>query len=142
MQTLFIDHSLLAISLNTTSKVESQGSAHGQGRVPGRHRGKLPPRLTAGFAALRDVLPGECLREKFWWPIIGERRSIGSANDMEVLRFFEAHKSDSPVELAGAVCRTKLLAGSDRNSGFLGTGNRISALFEREASTAFELLGN
>ena len=138
----FIDHSLLAISLNTTSKWKARVLP--TVREYQAATGGLPPRLTAGFAAYVMFYRGERLEENALVAHRGETE-YQICDDMEVLRFFEAHKSDSPVELAGAVCRNEAFWGGDLTEipGFLELVTEYLQLFEREGvHRVFELLGN
>ena len=89
----FIDHSLLAISLNTTSKWKARVLP--TVREYQAATGGLPPRLTAGFAAYVMFYRGERLEENALVAHRGETE-YRICDDMEVLRFFEAHKSDMP----------------------------------------------
>lgn len=138
----FIDHSLLAISLNTTSKWKARVLP--TVREYQAATGKLPPRLMAGFAAYVMFYRGERLEGNALVAHRGDTE-YRICDDMEVLRFFEAHKSDSLAELAGAVCRNAGFWDGDLTEipGFLELVTEYLQLFEREGvHRVFELLGS
>jgi len=97
----FIDHRLLAISLNTTSKwrarVLPSVLAYQQ------KFGRVPKCMMLGFAAYLEFYRGFRMDEK---GLVGRRgnEEYPICDDRAILEFFLAHKDDTPEALADAVC--------------------------------------
>ena len=97
----FIDHSLLAISLNSTSKWKARVLPSLQEYF--RITGKLPACITASFAFYIAFYRGVRLEDS---GLIGVRNGneYTISDDRSVLEFFAAHKDDAPAVLAHALC--------------------------------------
>lgn len=113
----FIDHALLAISLNSTSKWKARVLPSLKGYQ--EKTGKLPTCITASFAFYIAFFSGDHLTED---ALIGHRgeEEYPIKDDRFVLEFFEAHKDDSAADLAHAVCTNESFWGEDlsRMDGF------------------------
>ncbi len=98
----FIDHSLLAISLNSTSKWKARVLPSLLGYV--EKFGKLPPCMTASFAFYIAFYHGTQLTDAG----LKAKRPKGDdytiSDDRSVLEFFYGHKDDPAEELVHAVC--------------------------------------
>lgn len=108
----FIDHALLSISLNSTSKWKARVMPSLEGYV--EKFGKLPKCITASFAFYLEFYHlGRELTESG----LVAKRSNGDAytisDDRSVLEFYYAHKDDSPRELVHAVCTNQDFWGKD-----------------------------
>ena len=129
----FIDHSLLAISLNTTAKWKARVLPTVKEYVD--LKGEIPICLAAGFAAYicfyRGAKMGDGCR-------IGFRNGAPYriCDDPEVLDFYEAHKKDSSEELALAVCKNTAFWGEDLSGipGFLKMVTELLCLLETEGA--------
>ncbi|MDE7066343.1 MAG: tagaturonate reductase, partial [Schaedlerella arabinosiphila] len=106
----FIDHALLAISLNSTSKWKARVMPSLKGYL--EKTGKLPACITASFAFYIAFFNGDHLAKD---SLTGHRGTEEYAikDDRCVLEFFEAHKDDSAAELAHAVCTNESFWGED-----------------------------
>lgn len=105
----FIDHSLLAISLNSTAKWKARILPSLTGYIEKFHR--LPACLTASLAFYIAFYRGRELTETGLTGMRGQQRySIN--DDASVLNFFFLHREDSRAHLVHAVCS---------NTGFWGT---------------------
>lgn len=95
----FIDHALLAISLNSTSKWKARVMPSFLGYV--KQTGELPPCLTASFAFYIAFYRGIRLEDK---GLIGIRGNdeYTIQDDRKILEFYDAHKDDSNAALAHA----------------------------------------
>jgi len=106
----YIDHALLSISLNSTSKWKARVMPSLTEYIS--RKGELPPCLTFSFAAYisfytKDIVMGDgCL--------IGKRdgNPYEIKDDADVLEFYFAHKDDSPEELAKAVINNTSMWGN------------------------------
>lgn len=106
----FIDHSLLAISLNTTAKWKARVLPTVKDYV--QKFGHLPERLTFTFATYLAFY--QC--EKYEDGALFGRRGdelYPVRDDPYVLEFFRDHRSDSTRELVHAVCTNKQMWGED-----------------------------
>lgn len=106
----FIDHQLLDICLNSTSKWKARVLPSVKAYV--ERYGKLPPCLTASFACYLAFYKGDVLTDE------GLRGTRGNdhytiKDDRSVLEFFFAHRDDSPAGYADAVCGNKDFWGED-----------------------------
>ncbi len=106
----FIDHALLAISLNSTSKWKARVLPSLKGFI--EKTGKLPACITASFAFYIAFFSGERLTEDALIGLRGEEE-YQIKDDRFVLEFYEAHKNDSAAELAHAVCTNESFWGED-----------------------------
>ena len=107
----FIDHSLLAIALNSTAKWKARVLPSVKGYI--EKTGALPACLTFSLAAYIAFYRCERLEGE---GMIG-KRSTGNEytiqDDRAVLEFFAAHKADSNADLVHAVCSNLALWGED-----------------------------
>ncbi|MEM1484336.1 tagaturonate reductase [Oscillospiraceae bacterium PP1C4] len=108
----YIDHSLLAIALNSTSKWKARVLPSVKDYC--EKFGKLPACLTLSFAAYiafyhNGKLDGDCMNGK------RGNDSYVIKDDSFVLEFFEAHRQDAPAELVKAVCANEKMWGEDLN---------------------------
>ncbi|MCI8598428.1 MAG: tagaturonate reductase [Lachnospiraceae bacterium] len=97
----FIDHALLDIAMNSTSKWRTRilPSVKDYAKITG----KLPACLTASLAFYLEFYSLGCQED-------GKSRVSDS---QEVLDFFSAHKGDTPMELAEAACQREDFWGED-----------------------------
>ena len=97
----FIDHALLAISLNSTSKWKARVMPSLKGYI--ERKGALPPCITASFAFYIAFFNGHTLTEE---GLIASRKGNDYTikDDKAVLDFYAAHKDDSTEDLVHAVC--------------------------------------
>ncbi len=106
----FIDHSLLAISLNSTSKWKARVMPSLKGYL--EKTGKLPACITASFAFYIAFYSGKQLKEDALMGLRGEAE-YPIRDDRFILEFYEAHKNDSAAELVHAVCTNEDFWGED-----------------------------
>lgn len=106
----FIDHALLSISLNSTSKWKARVMPSLKGYL--KETGKLPSCITASFAFYIAFFRGEKLTED---GLVGMRNGTEYMikDDQAVLDFFFAHRNDSAKDLAHAVCTNEQFWGED-----------------------------
>lgn len=106
----FIDHSLLAISLNSTAKWKARVLPSLTGYI--EKYGTLPACLAASFAFYISFYRGNVLTEE---GLLGRRDGSEYlvSDDRAVLEFYYAHRNDSSPELAHAVCSNSLFWGED-----------------------------
>ena len=106
----FIDHALLSISLNSTSKWKARVMPSLKGYL--KETGKLPSCITASFAFYIAFFRGEKLTED---GLVGMRNGTEYMikDDPAVLNFFFAHRNDSAKDLAHAVCTNEQFWGED-----------------------------
>ena len=98
----FIDHALLSISLNSTSKWRARVMPSLEGYV--NQFGKLPACITASFAFYIAFYRGTELTDS---GLIAKRPNGDSytiSDDRAVLEFYYQHKDDSAKDLVHAVC--------------------------------------
>lgn len=106
----FIDHALLAISLNSTAKWKARVMPSLKEYI--KRKGTLPAGITASFAFYIAFYSGHTLTEE------GLKASrTGNdymvKDDREVLEFYAAHKEDSVEDLVHAVCTNTAFWGED-----------------------------
>lgn len=123
----FIDHSLLAISLNSTSKWKARVMPSLKGYAD--KFGKLPKCITASFAFYIAFYRGTELTDAG----LNAKRPNGDAytisDDRDVLEFYYSHKDDSAREIVHAVCS---------NTGFWGEDLTLLPGFEEEVAEFLE----
>ena len=108
----YVDHSLLAISLNSVSKWRARCMPSFLGYI--EKEGKLPPRLTFSLAALMTFYTGSEIRDK---ALIGHRdgQEYNIMDDMEVLEFFRDNSTKESCEFAKAFLGRVDFFGQDLN---------------------------
>ena len=106
----FIDHALLAIALNSTSKWKARVMPSFKGYV--EKFGELPKCITASFAFYIAFYNGQKLTEE---GLVGTRgeNEYTIKDDRPILEFYEAHKDDTAADLAHAVCANEAFWGED-----------------------------
>ena len=121
----FIDHQLLAISLNSTSKWRARVMPSLKGYV--ELKKELPACITASFAFYIAFFNGQELTDE---GLVGTRgdNTYLIKDDKAVLGFYAAHKDDSVEDLVHAVCTNEDFWGED-----------LSAIDGFEAAVAFYL---
>lgn len=98
----FIDHSLLAISLNSTSKWKARVMPSFKGYI--EKTGNLPKCITASFAFYIAFYHGMNLTEDGLVASRPAGNEYTVKDDKPVLQFFYEHKDDDAETLAHAVC--------------------------------------
>ena len=106
----FIDHELLSISLNSTSKWKARVMPSLKEYV--KRCNKLPLLITASFAFYIAFYNGNELTGEGLIGYRGENRYI-IKDDRSVLEFYHNHRFDSPKELVHAVCTDDSFWGED-----------------------------
>ena len=97
----FIDHQLLSISLNSTSKWKARVMPSLLGYV--KKFNKLPECITASFAFYIKFYQGQELTEKGLVAHREDKEEYIISDDRSVLEFYLAHKDDSVEEIVKAV---------------------------------------
>lgn len=97
----FVDHALMSISLNSTSKWKARVLPSLKAYVA--KTCKLPKCITASFAFYIAFYNGHTLTEE---GLVGSRGTNDYIikDDRNILTFYEAHKNDSAAALVHAVC--------------------------------------
>ena len=98
----YIDHALLSISLNSTSKWKARVLPSLKGYI--EKTGTLPSCLTASLAFYIAFYNGKELTESGLTATRPEGSKYQISDDRTILEFYDAHKNDSPEELVHAVC--------------------------------------
>lgn len=106
----FIDHALLSISLNSTSKWKARVMPTLKGYL--EKTGKLPACITASFAFYLAFYRGQELKEDGFHAQRGQDKYVIN-DDRAVLEFFNAHKQDDAAALTHAVCTNTEFWGED-----------------------------
>ncbi len=106
----FIDHALLAISLNSTSKWKARVMPSFKGYVA--KFGKLPKCITASLACYIAFYKGKRLDENGFFGVRGEQE-YQINDDRDILEFYNAHKDDDAAALAKAVLSNTAFWGED-----------------------------
>lgn len=106
----FIDHALLSISLNSTSKWKARVMPSLKGYL--EKTGTLPKCITASFAFYLAFYRGQELKEDGFHAVRGNDEYIIN-DDRAVLEFFSAHKQDNAAALTHAVCTDTDFWGED-----------------------------
>lgn len=96
----FIDHALLAISLNSTSKWKARVMPSLKGYV--EKFGKLPKCITASLAFYIAFYRGQRLDDQGFYGLRGDQE-YPINDDRSIQEFYYAHKNDSAEELTKAV---------------------------------------
>ena len=106
----FIDHALLAISLNSTSKWKARVMPSLKEYI--KRQGSLPACITASFAFYIAFFNGHTLTED---GLVASRKGNDYTvkDDKNVLEFYLAHKDDSVEDLVHAVCTNTGFWGED-----------------------------
>lgn len=127
----FIDHALLSISLNSTSKWKARVLPSFKGYV--EKFGVLPKCITFSFAAFIDFYRPERLEEDG----LVAKRALGNeykvSDDRYVLEFFAAHKEDDNATLAMAVATNVAMWGEDLSQ-YEGFVDEVTANLEAMAT--------
>lgn len=97
----FIDHQLLSISLNSTSKWKARVMPSLLGYV--KKYNKLPECITASFAFYIKFYQGQELTEKGLVAHRDDKEEYIISDDRAILEFYLAHKDDSVEEIVKAV---------------------------------------
>lgn len=119
----FIDHALLSISLNSTSKWKARVMPSLKGFV--EKTGELPKCITASFAFYLAFYRGVRMEENAMIGVRKDGKEYKIQDDADVLTFFFAHKDDCVADYVHAVCT---------NTGFWGED--LTALPGFEAAVA------
>lgn len=98
----FIDHALLAISLNSTSKWKARVMPSFKGYV--EKYGTLPKCITASFAFYAAFYRGVRMEENAMIGVRNQNEEYQIKDDQAVLDFFFSHKDDDAAAYAHAVC--------------------------------------
>lgn len=106
----FIDHALLAISLNSTSKWKARVMPSLKEYV--KRNNKLPECITASFAFYIAFFNGDALTDE---GLTAHRagNDYTVKDDKDVLEFYYNHKDDSVEDLVHAVCTNTAFWGED-----------------------------
>ena len=134
----FVNHELMSISLNSTSKWRARNMPTFLDYV--KEKGELPPCLTTSFAAYIAFYSNEpqdltdkglvCRRPK------GNDYTV--SDDRYVLEFYWAHRNDSPEELVHAVMTNTEMWGQDLTevNGFEEAAIRILKTIRADGAVA------
>lgn len=107
----FIDHALLSISLNSTSKWKARVMPSFKGYV--EKNGSLPKCITASFAFYIAFYKGQKLTEDGLVATRPAGNEYTIKDDKPVLQFYYDHRSDDAAALAHAVCSNTDFWGED-----------------------------
>lgn len=110
----FIDHALLSISLNSTSKWKARVMPSFKGFV--EKTGNLPKCITASFAFYIAFYRGQKLTEE---GLVAQRPAGNEytvKDDQPILQFYYDHRNDDTDALAHAVCSNTDFWGEDLSS--------------------------
>ena len=126
----FIDHALLAIALNSTSKWKARILPTLKDYAA--QTGTLPKCLTASFAMyLAFYRNGRAWENEVLKGIRPDGASYTISDDKSVLDFYYAHRHDSARELAEAVCK---------NADFWGEDLSLIPGFVKETADVLEVI--
>ena len=106
----FVDHALMSISLNSTSKWKARVLPSLKGYV--EKFGKLPECITASFAFYIAFYNGQKLTDA-GLTASREANEYTVNDDRDILEFYLAHKDDSVQDLVHAVCANEVFWGED-----------------------------
>ena len=130
----FIDHALLSISLNSTSKWRARVLPSLEGYVEKFH--KLPACITASFAFYIQFYRGTELTDAGLKAVRPKGDAYTISDDRSVLEFYYAHKEDSAKDLVHAVCSNTDFWGKDLTEipGFEEEVTRILEYIEKNGT--------
>lgn len=133
----FIDHALLSISLNSTSKWKARVLPSLKGYV--EKTGTLPQCITASFAFYLAFYKGLRLTDEGLVASRGSNEYLVK-DDRDILEFYNAHKEDAIEDYVHAVCTNQKFWGENLGEipGFEET--TISYLKMIEAKGAYEVM--
>lgn len=132
----FIDHALLSISLNSTSKWRARVMPSLEGYV--NKFGKLPACITASFAFYIAFYRGTELTDAGLTAKRPNGDSYTISDDRAVLEFYYQHKDDSAKDLVHAVCTNTDFWGKDLTE-IPGFEAEVTKMLENiEANGAYE----
>lgn len=133
----FIDHALLSISLNSTSKWKARVMPSLKGYV--EKTGILPACITASFAFYMAFYKGLRLEEE---GLIASRgtNEYTVKDDKDILEFYDAHKNDSIEDFVRAVCSNQNFWGEDLGT-IPGFENAVASYLKAiEEKGAYEVM--
>lgn len=134
----FIDHALLAISLNSTSKWKARVMPSFKGYVD--KFGKLPSCITASFAFYIAFYRGQKMGEDGMIAARPAGNEYTIKDDAPILEFYLAHKDDDNRTLAHSVCSNTDFWGEDL-SAVEGFEDAVAAyLDEIDARGTYEVM--
>lgn len=107
----FIDHALLSISLNSTSKWKARVMPSLKGYIA--NTGKLPECITASFAFYIAFYRGKQLTEDGLIAARPAGNEYTVKDDRPILQFFYDHREDDAKTLVHAVCSNEEFWGED-----------------------------
>ena len=107
----FIDHALLSISLNSTSKWKARVMPSLKGYIA--NTGKLPECITASFAFYIAFYRGKQLTEDGLIAARPAGNEYTVKDDRPILKFFCDHREDDAKTLVHAVCSNEEFWGED-----------------------------
>ena len=130
----FIDHALLSISLNSTSKWRARVLPSLEKYVEKFH--KLPACITASFAFYLQFYRGTELTDSGLKAVRPKGDAYSISDDRSVLEFYYAHKEDSAKDLVHAVCTNTDFWGRDLTElpGFEEEVTRILEYIEKNGT--------
>ena len=130
----FVNHELMSISLNSTSKWRARNMPTFLDYV--REKGKLPPCLTTSFAAYAAFYSSgiQELTEKGLICRRPKGNEYTVSDDRYVLEFYYSHRNDTPEELIHAVMTNTEMWGTDLTAveGFEEAAARILKTIREE----------
>lgn len=135
----FIDHALLSISLNSTSKWKARVMPSLKGYV--EKTGTLPACITASFAFYMAFYKGLRLEED---GLIASRgtNEYTVKDDKDILEFYDAHKNDSIEDYVHAVCSNQNFWGEDLGA-IPGFENAVASYLKAiEEKGAYEVMNS
>lgn len=107
----YIDHALLSISLNSTSKWKARVLPSLKAYTDQKQT--LPPCLTASLAFYIAFYNGHTLTETGLTATRPKGNDYTISDDRPILEFFVSHRQDTPEALVHAVCTNSALWGLD-----------------------------
>ena len=132
----FVNHELMSISLNSTSKWRARNMPTFLDYV--REKGKLPPCLTTSFAAYAAFYSSgiQALTEKGLICRRPKGNEYTVSDDRYVLEFYYSHRNDTPEELIHAVMTNTEMWGTDLTAveGFEEAAARILKTIREEGA--------
>ena len=130
----FIDHALLSISMNSTSKWRARVLPSLEKYVEKFH--KLPACITASFAFYLQFYRGTELTDSGLKAVRQKGDAYTISDDRSVLEFYYAHKEDSSKDLVHAVCTNTDFWGRDLTElpGFEEEVTRILEYIEKNGT--------